>query len=121
MPIERKRRVFVVNEPNISRAGTTYDVSRAKRWGEISFVFTRDQPLPYVDPLFAQRRAQDVMGAMTSDDFLVWAGGDPLGLVIAAAIAYSATGQFVGYLSWNKYRGEYVPVYLMNLPTEQRA
>ena len=121
MTLDRRRRVFVVNEPNTSRAGVTYDVSPARAWGEITFVFTRNMPVPNVDPIFAQRRAQDVLGDMTSDDYLVWAGGDPLGLVIASAVAYVATGQFLSYLAWDKYRRCYVPVYLLDLPMEQSA
>ena len=109
-------KVFVVNEPNVSRAGRTYDVSPARRWGEMVFIFTRDMPLPYVDPVYAQRRADDVLESMTSDDYLVWAGGDPLGLVIASAIAYAKTGTFMSYLSWDKYKGEYHPIYLNELP-----
>ena len=116
MSIDQRSRVFVVNEPNTSRAGVTYDVSPARAWGEINFVFTRDMPTPSVNPIFAQRRAQDVLGDMTSDDYLVWAGGDPLGLVIASAVAYVATGQFLSYLAWDKYRSSYVPVYLLELP-----
>lgn len=114
-------RVFVVNQPlpRRSTAGFSYDVSPAMQYGEIRFVFTADYPSPSVDPQGAIKHANAVLEDITEDDYIVWAGGDPLGMVIVAGIVTDLLDGQVRYLKWERARddggertggGYYVPM-----------
>jgi hypothetical protein len=103
----------------------SYDVSPALSYGDIVFVFTADEPLPVQDPTAAITRAHAVLCDITEDDYLVWAGGDPLGLVIAGAVAADYLDGKVRYLKWERARdgdvrsptrGFYAPVKLDIFP-----
>lgn len=104
--------VFIVNEPDESRAPegrATYDTNPARAFGQVVFINPADLPVPVRDPERAIERAHDVLANATEDDYLVWAGGDPLGLIIAAAILADKTdGQFT-YLKWDRAARAYAP------------
>lgn len=106
-------KVFIVNEPDESRvpAGrASWDTSPAGYFGDLVYVFTADNPPPVRDREAAIARAHEVLSEATSDDFLVWAGGDPFGMVLAAAIMADYTdGQFT-YLMWDRMARSYAPV-----------
>lgn len=114
-------RVFVINQPQSRPGQFTYDVSPAKQYGEVIFLFRADQPAPSADPHWATRHAYRVLSDFNGDDFLVWAGGDPLGAVIAASVASDVNEGRVKYLKWERDRdrtgertggGYYVPIVL---------
>ncbi len=106
-------KVFIVNEPDESRvpAGrASWDTSPAVYFGELVYVFTADNPPPVRDREAAIARAHEVLSDATPGDFLVWAGGDPFGMVLAAAIMADYTdGQFT-YLMWDRMARSYAPV-----------
>uniref|UniRef100_A0AAU7VGV4 Uncharacterized protein n=1 Tax=Dinoroseobacter phage vB_DshS_R26L TaxID=3161158 RepID=A0AAU7VGV4_9CAUD len=112
-------RVFIVNEPDESRAPegrATYDTNPARAFGQIVFINPADQPVPVRDPERAVERAHEVLADASEDDFLVWAGGDPLGLIIAASILADKTdGQFT-YLKWDRAARAYAPAPLDLFP-----
>lgn len=114
-------RVFVINQPTARPGGFAYDVSPAKQYGEILFLFRADQPAPSADPHWATRHAYRVLADFGDEDFLVWAGGDPLGAVLASAVASDINDGKVKYLKWERDRarsgertggGYYVPLVL---------
>jgi hypothetical protein len=114
-------RVFVINQPHERPNLPAYDVSPASQYGEIIFLFRADQPAPSADPGWATRHAYRVLRNFSADDFLVWAGGDPLGAVIAASVAADVTDGKLKYLKWERARnrtgertggGYYVPLVL---------
>lgn len=106
-------KVFIVNEPDESRvpAGrASWDTSPAAYFGEMVYVFEAHNPPPVRDREAALARAHEVLSEATSDDFLVWAGGDPFGMVIVAAVMADYTdGQFT-YLMWDRMARTYAPV-----------
>jgi hypothetical protein len=75
------------------------------KYGDVEFIFRADQNFPSSDPAGAVKHAQTVLSNFTENDFLVWAGGDPLGMVIAAAVIgdFSAS---IKYLKWERARDE---------------
>lgn len=113
-------RVFVVNQPTPRRSpgGFVYDVSPAMKYGEVEFVFTADQQTPSDNPEAAIEHAARVLADATEDDYLVWAGGDPLGLVIVSSILADITDGPIRYLRWERARengerkggGYYAPI-----------
>lgn len=108
-------KVYIVNEPDESRVPegrATYDVSPAAMFGEVAFIFTADNPPPVRDRDRAIERAHEVLCDAEPGDFIVWAGGDPLGMIIAAAVLADYTdGQF-NYLMWDRAVRAYAPVAL---------
>lgn len=112
------RKVFIVNQPAPTRATTMYDISPAMQYGEVVLVFTADLPKPSDNPKWAISHAYEVLKDMQHDDFIVWAGGDPFGMVIVAAIAAKVTHGRFKYLRWERQRikgratgaGYYAPV-----------
>lgn len=105
-------RVFIVNEPDESRAPegrATYDTNPARAFGKIVFINPADRPVPVRDPEGAVDRAHAVLADVTSEDYLVWAGGDPLGLIIAAAVMADNTDGKFTYLKWDRAARAYAP------------
>jgi len=106
-------KVFIVNEPDESRVPegrATYDVSPASMFGEVVYIFTADNPPPVRDRERAIDRAHRVLSEANSGDFIVWAGGDPLGMVIAASILADYTDGKFNYLMWDRAVRAYAPV-----------
>ena len=101
-------KVFVINQPleKPTASGLLFDVSPALQYGSICYVFLSSDPSPSSDPDAAVQRAVDVLSSIEPCDFLVWAGGDPLGLVIASTIAADYLGGEVNFLRWNRARSE---------------
>lgn len=106
-------KVFIVNEPDASRVPegrASYDTSPAAIFGELVYVFPAREDPPVRNRDLAMARAHEVLSEATSDDFLVWAGGDPFGMVIAAAVMADYTdGQFY-YLMWDRMARAYAPI-----------
>lgn len=106
-------KVYIVNEPDESRVPegrATYDVSPASMFGEVVFIFGADFPPPVRDRERAVRRAHEVLADAEPGDFVVWAGGDPLGMVIAAAVLADYTDGNFNYLMWDRAIRAYAPV-----------
>ncbi len=100
-----QRTVFIINEQESSH----YDLEPAKAFGEIVFVNPVDRPVPVRARDEAINRAHEVLANATKDDYLIWAGGDPLGLVIASAIMADKTNGQFNYLKWDRRARNYTP------------
>ena len=101
--------VFVIQKPTPGgRNSFTYDVTPAGVFGKIQYIFTGEyQP------------AYSALAEFNDEDYLLWAGGDPAGLIIAGAVASNVNEGSINYLRWNKMRtadksevlgGQYVPI-----------
>lgn len=89
--------VFVINEPKYQ-----LDFSAAESFGEIVFVF----PLWYKSTSRmasqAVSQAENVLKDFTSDDFLLFCGGDPTSFGIAMTVAAINTITPVKTLVWER-------------------
>lgn len=95
--------VFLVNEPRKNSFGTTFDVSEAERYGIIVTIFdAKSFPRPSRSPNQAIERAREVLDGITQDDYILYAGGDVIGLAIASMIADNLLGGRVKFLRWDK-------------------
>ena len=110
-------KVFVVNQPWVSKQEIKqYDISPALQYGEIVFVFQIDSVRPSVDPKNSIKHAYRILKDITKNDYILWAGGDPLGNTIVSCIACEYLNGTVKYLKWEKDRsgntknGYYSPV-----------
>lgn len=97
-------RVFVINQPRPRGGVQPYDLSSAMQYGDLIFVFRADQSTPSADPEWATRHAREILRDVTPNDFLIWAGGDPMGAVVASAIFADNTDGRVNYLKWERER-----------------
>tara|TARA_R110000787_G_scaffold213115_1_gene322694 strand:+ start:2911 stop:3276 length:366 start_codon:yes stop_codon:yes gene_type:complete len=106
-------KVFIVNEPDESRvpAGrASWDTSPASFFGELVYIFTADRDPPVRDKDRAIERAHEILQTAEQGDFIVWAGGDPFGMILAAGILADYTdGQF-NYLMWDRMARAYAPI-----------
>lgn len=112
--------VYIVNEPDESRASegrATYDTNPARAFGKIEFIFPAGRPTPVRDPDRAVAHAHHVLENVTEEDYLVWAGGDPLGLIIAAAVMADLTDGKFTYLKWDRAARAYAPAPLDIFPS----
>lgn len=108
-------KVFIVNEPDESRipeGRAAYDTNPARAFGRIEFIYKNEHGAPVRNPERATETALEVLADATEEDYLVWAGGDPLGLIIAAAIMCDLTGGKFNYLKWDRAARAYAPVSL---------
>jgi len=102
-------RVYIINQPRDNpRAalGPSYDVSPAMQYGEIHFVFpTDDFPSPSADLDRAIEHAWKALADFDAEtDYVVWAGGDPISMLIAAPILFDLAGDGVRYLKFERGR-----------------
>lgn len=114
-------RVIVINEPRPCKyTGRKhfYDIAPASEYGQVEFLFNYNDFAPSSDPEEALIIAQDKLSAFHDDDFIVWAGGDSFGLLVAAIAL--ANKPVVNYLKWDKLLnaegrregGQYLPITL---------
>tara|TARA_Y100001963_G_C6749752_1_gene433547 strand:- start:1024 stop:1374 length:351 start_codon:yes stop_codon:yes gene_type:complete len=110
--------VFVIQKPHHHIPDRQYDVTPAGVYGDIEYVFD-GKVQPYTDPEWAERVAFKALKNYNNYDYLLWAGGDPAGLVICSAIAADSNEGVINYLRWDRVRhrdtretvgGQYVPV-----------
>ena len=111
--------VFVIQKPTPGgRNNFTYDVTPAGVFGKIQYIFTGEYQ-PYQDTERAEKDAYSALAEFNDEDYLLWAGGDPAGLIIAGAVASNVNEGSINYLRWNKMRtadksevlgGQYVPI-----------
>lgn len=116
--------VFIVNQPREvpqSANRATYNVSPAMEYGNIRFIFTQDKfPSPSADLVNAIEHAWECLKDYDCEnDFIVWAGGDPISMLIVAPILYEVSTGVVKYLKYERGRdddgrptgkGYYVPL-----------
>lgn len=100
-------RVFVAHQPRPAGANsrTNFDITPALNYGEVVFVFESSFS-PSSDPDGALDIATEKMKDMTSEDYVLWAGGDPLASIIVGAVAFDMTDGEFNYLRWDRERGD---------------
>lgn len=101
--------VFVVNQPREnpkSGLGASYDISPALQYGPITFIFSQvDFPSPSEDLDAAIAHAWDVLENFDPEaDFVVWAGGDPISMLLVAPILFDLAQDNVRYLKFERAR-----------------
>ncbi len=92
--------VFVINKPSPDPNLTYGDVTQAVEYGSIVFVF--DGVLPNEDPISAETIAWEKLRNFSDDDYLLWAGGDPVGLMIAAPMVAILNKGNIKCLYWKQ-------------------
>lgn len=104
-------KVFIVNEPNktSSFVRANYDVTPALQFGEIEFVFPHDKfyrPTPSDNIARAVAHAWKVLAKFNpATDYIVWAGGDPISMLIVAPILFEiADTRPIKYLKFERAR-----------------
>lgn len=108
-------KVFVINKPFNNIGGKIYDISPASKYGEIVYVFSDKTVKPSNNTKKALEHARNVLSNITPDDYILWAGGDPLGNTIVSCAVSEYLGGIIKYLKWeniNKKGGYYTPVIL---------
>jgi hypothetical protein len=112
--------VFVVQMPKPGPRGYVYDISPALQFGQPIYVFDA-QDQPGLTPVPSMFHALKVLKDFGDDDYLLWAGGDPAGLAIAALAAGRANKGRFKFLRWERERdnegkrngrGFYIPIVL---------
>lgn len=101
-------RVYVIQVPNPGgHRKATYDTTPAEQYGQINYIFEAGFS-PSLSPAKAIEIARKALAYFDSDtDFLVWAGGDPAGMMLVGAVAFSQSVN--GDLKWLKWENNRDP------------
>ena len=104
--------VFIVNEPRASRGSAPqYDTAPAGMFGDVVYIFENDGPRPGADPSWAVSHAKQILSEKAQPgDFIVWAGGDPMTMVVVASLMADLVDGHINYLAWNRTFKTYTPV-----------
>lgn len=102
-------KVFLVHKQYSTANFRPYDTSRAGEYGEIVAIY-EDPFQPYQNIKVAREVARSRLGDMNTHDYLLWSGGDPVGLAIASAIAADVMGGTYNLLRWDKRLLKYLPI-----------
>jgi hypothetical protein len=104
--------VYIVQRPRprIDRVTGAFmgdlDLSSAGHYGKIEFVFeTEDRPSVMPGPMLD--KARGVLKDFNDEDFLLWAGGDPVAFMIATGVAAQTNGGRIPFLVWERERLPY--------------
>lgn len=95
--------VYIVQEPRLGPDHAARDFSPAMQYGQLRFVL-RASDNPSLQPNRYAEEMWDILQNFGKDDFLLWAGGDPLGLAIAASLVAQANEGFINWLRWDRER-----------------
>lgn len=77
------------------------DVSPAATYGDIHFVLTAGDRTS-VNPDQTLRRLDKQLANFTADDYILWAGGDPLSLILVGAVLFDLGHDSFRYLRYEK-------------------
>lgn len=97
--------VYVVHEPRAGTKYAAYDLAgQSAPFGKTKFVFeTKKRPTDEADD--CGFHAQQALKTFGDDDFLLWLGGDPVGLALCAMIAARQNHGAVRMLRWVEDHG----------------
>lgn len=92
--------IYVVHEPRAGSKYAAYDLAaQTAPFGKIKYVFdVRKRPTDEADD--CGYHAQQALKTFSDDDFLLWLGGDPVGLALCAMIAARQNQGAVKMLRW---------------------
>lgn len=96
--------VYVIQKPKQGPNGNTYDISPAKEYGEIKFIFDAYDNCSS-NPEQSYQKLVDFLDNEfnVDEDYVLWAGGDPYALVLAG-YAFGRTNCKLRFLRWERYR-----------------
>lgn len=98
-------KVYLVNEPRTNSHGETLDYSKAEDFGEVKIIFDANNwPKPSKDPNAAVQKAEEVLEFITEDDYILYCGGDAIGLAIVAMVADKMLEGRTKFLRWDRYK-----------------
>jgi hypothetical protein len=118
--------VYIVQEPrpfrNRATGALTYpDLSPASTYGAVKFVFSKDDQ-PALTTGLSMAQARKALRDFNDEDYLLWAGGDPVALTICSMITAEINRGRYTFLRWERNSGRmegaggaggfYVPVNL---------
>lgn len=106
--------VYVLQEPRppLKEGGTVFTITSAEVYGEIKYIYVNGDPRPSYNVEWAINRAKEALAEVRPEDYLLFAGGDPLAFVIVSAIFADLVGGGMNYLCWQKGLKSYAPVWL---------
>ena len=123
--------VYLIQEPRPSiYTGRTNDVREAEKFGRIiTLVLPGERPSDTPGPIYQElrRRLRDAR----PDDYILWSGGDPAGLLLCGAVLYELGLPSIRFLKWERVRdlvngqrvptgkGKYFPVEMVFRKTEK--
>jgi hypothetical protein len=84
------------------------DLSPATQYGAVRFVFG-DQDQPGLMPGQSVLQARKALATFCDDDYILWAGGDPVALMIAGFVAAQINKGRVKFLRWEKNSNRVAP------------
>lgn len=77
------------------------DLSPATQYGAVHFVLS-DKDQPSLTPGQALITARKALRGFNDDDYLLWAGGDPLALAICTMVAAAENMGRIRFLRWER-------------------
>jgi hypothetical protein len=119
-----KNKVYIIQDPGKER-----DLSSAQRYGVLEYILTpNDKPSFLPGPcLYKLRKA---FTNLTTEDYIVSLGGDPLGNVLAGIALGESTLPVINILRWERERdfngertggGFYVPLHINKRPFKREV
>lgn len=107
-------KVFVIQDPGISR-----DFSSALDYGNLVFVLEKNDRPSYDSRSSHKKIRESLDGNFSPEDYIVWAGGDPMAPVLVGIVLQEIGFSSFKNLRWERVRdknkkrtggGYYVPV-----------
>ena len=97
--------VFLIQLPNNNANFTT-----ASRYGELISILEKDEKPSLVPGPCMHKLKKFFDKEVRDQDYIVWAGGDPLALFQAGVAAAQSGVKTVTWLNWDKLKQKYIPV-----------
>lgn len=105
--------VYLIQAPQPSiYTGRVNDIREAEKFGRIiTLVLPGERPSDTPGPLYhaLRQRLRDA----GPDDYILWSGGDPAGLLLCGAVLYELGVPSIQFLKWererNKINGQRIP------------
>lgn len=112
--------IYLVQQPTVDRRGWTPDLSAASNYGPFSVMLDGSDRPSFLPGPCRQKILHALRHFNHTEDYILWAGGDPMGLMLTgAALAWLGVPSF-RFLRWERKRddagvrqhdaGFYVPV-----------
>lgn len=84
--MSERPRVFVINEPTVSRTGRRPDLHPMEKYGEVRTLVKEGEYPSFAPREALQRITERLRDFDPNRDFLAWAGGEPLSAVMVGSL-----------------------------------
>lgn len=91
-------KVFFIQEPS-----ERVDVSHAETYGEVCHLFPKNERPSYT-PAPSYRKLQRLCAEISPEDYVAWAGGDPLAAVIGGMVLGEQGFSEFNFLRWERVK-----------------